>query len=238
VDNRNQYYNKSTRAYIFDYGGTLDTGGRHWAAVLWQAWQSAGISVSKELFREAYVHAERALTERQLIAPDDTFRRTLDVKLQIEMDYAGCGTYRQQVLDNVYEQARQHTAHSRRVLEKMAERWPLALVSNFYGNLNTVLREFELDGLFQHIVESATAGMRKPDPRMFVRAADLMGMATEEVTVVGDSIKNDILPAMAAGCSTVWLRGEQWDTAHSSETRPHRIITDLEELLNDKKHER
>ena len=220
-----------TSAYIFDYGGTLDTGGRHWGMVLWQAWQQAGVPVSEVLFREAYVHAERTLASQQLIAPGDTFYRTLDVKLQLEMEYAGCPAYRQQVLDDVYAQARQHTARSLHVLKQLAERCPLVLVSNFYGNLHTVLQEFGMDTVFTHVVESAAVGIRKPDVRIFQKALDLLDMSPAEVTVVGDSMGNDIRPARMLGCQTVWLRGPQWNDKPVDESLPDRIINNIEELL-------
>ncbi|MDE5675782.1 MAG: hypothetical protein K2I44_10640 [Muribaculaceae bacterium] len=31
------------KGIIFDYGGTLDTGGDHWSEVIWKAWQEAGV---------------------------------------------------------------------------------------------------------------------------------------------------------------------------------------------------
>ena len=229
--NRTERYKQKTSAYLFDYGGTLDTGGQHWGNVLWQAWQKAGIPVSETLFREAYVYAERAMETRQLISPDDTFRQTLDVKLHLEMEYAGCPDYRQQVLDDVYALTCQHTAHSLNVLKQLAERCPLVLVSNFYGNLHTVLKEFGLDGIFTHVVESAAIGVRKPDVRIFQKAIELLEVQPAQTTMVGDSIGNDIRPAQAAGCRTVWLRGQQWNNAPVDETLPDCIITDIEELL-------
>jgi putative hydrolase of the HAD superfamily len=225
--------NISTQAYIFDYGGTLDTGGNHWGRVLWQAWQRAGVPVTEEVFREAYVYGERTLEARQMISPDDTFRQTLDTKLRLELEYAGCDSYRQKILEDVYEQTRQHTAHSLSVLKKLAERCPIVLVSNFYGNLNTVLREFGMDDIFQHVIESAAVGIRKPDTRLLMKGIEALGLPPKDVAVVGDSIKNDILPALETGCRTIWLRGEQWDNTPSGIAIAHRTINDIEELLTD-----
>ena len=115
----------SPRAYLFDYSGTLDTGGCHWGRVLWRAWQQAGVPVGEAAFREAYVFAERTLGRGGIIGPKDTFRQTLDVKLRLEMEYAGCMDWHDVVLEAVYEQTRRHTAHSVEVLTKLAERCPL-----------------------------------------------------------------------------------------------------------------
>lgn len=222
---------KCSRAYIFDYGGTLDTGGSHWGQVLWQAWQQAGIPVGEAKFREAYVYAERTMGREPLVKPQDTFRQTLDVKLRIEMERTGCLSYHEQVLDAVYAQTLRHVAHSREVLAQLAERVPLVLVSNFYGNLHTVLHEFGLDGLFRHVVESAVVGIRKPDPRIFLLGVETLGLQPGEVTVVGDSMNKDIIPAREAGCRTVWLRGRQWTDTPVDESLPDNIINDLNELL-------
>lgn len=223
--------NKETRAFLFDYGGTLDTGGCHWGKVLWYAWQYAGVPIDEVRFREAYVFAERTLAHKSIVQPSDTFRQTLEAKLQLELDYVGQSEYLQRILDIVYSQVQRHTAHSREVLRQLAVRCPLVLVSNFYGNIRTVLQEFGFDGLFQHVIESAVVGVRKPDPQIFLLGVEALGLRADEVTVVGDSMAKDILPARQAGCQAIWLRGEQWDNCVVDETLPNRIISDLTELL-------
>lgn len=64
-----------TKGYIFDYGGTLDTAGRHWGKVLWHAYSRHNIPVTEEQFREAYVHAERTLGSHPIIQPEYTFHK-------------------------------------------------------------------------------------------------------------------------------------------------------------------
>jgi len=226
-------YNRETQAYLLDYGGTLDTGGSHWGKVLWKAWQKAGVPITEEQFREAYVHAERAMDAHPLIAADDTFQQTLDTKLRLELEYVGHDSYRQQILDDVYEQTKRHTAHSRDVLIKLSKHRPLVLVSNFYGNLNSVLKEFGMDGIFQHVIESAAVGIRKPDSRLLMKGIEALGLKPEDVTVVGDSINNDILPGLEIGCRTIWLRGQQWDDTPIGLSPAHRTIKNIDELLTD-----
>ena len=114
---------------------------------------------------------------------------------------------------------------------QLREATPLVLVSNFYGNMETVLREFNLVGVFQHVVESAVVGIRKPDPCIFALGVTRLGLQAADVAVVGDSIDKDIVPAKQAGCKTVWLRGEQWTDEPVDEHIPDRVIDDLNELL-------
>lgn len=218
------------KGYIFDYGGTLDTGGQHWGKVIWHAYERCQVPVTEMQFREAYVHAERTLGKTPVIQPDFTFRRTLEEKVRIEMDYLQLEGYADQVVADLYERTKTETARSREVLLRLRERFPLVLVSNFYGNIATVLCEFGLDGIFLQIVESAVVGVRKPDSRIFTLGVEALGLKADEVVVVGDSIDKDIIPAKAAGCQTVWFKGEGWTDDPVDETIPDRIITSLKEI--------
>ena len=199
--------------------------------MLWSAWQQARVTASEAQFREAYVTAERQLASQSIIQPDYTFRQTLTEKVRIALRQVAQEQYLEPVVEAAYSVARNHTARSRQVLSQLADSSQLALVSNFYGNIHTVLAEFGMSGLFSHVVESATAGVRKPDPRIFRPAIEALGRQPEGVTVVGDSIGNDIKPARLIGCQTVWIRGEQWTDGPVDESVPHRIISDIEELL-------
>ena len=227
------------KGYIFDYGGTLDTGGQHWGKVIWHAYERQQVPVTEALFREAYVHAERTLGKNPIIQPDFTFRRTLETKVRIQMEKLGerdegrgiCDQYCQSVVDDLYQRTVAETAHSREVLSELKKRFPMVLVSNFYGNIATVLREFGLDGIFPQVIESAVVGVRKPDPRIFSLGVEALGLKPEEVVVVGDSIDKDIIPAIKAGCQTVWYKGEEWTDDPVDESIPGRVITDLKELL-------
>lgn len=231
-----------TKGYIFDYGGTLDTAGCHWGKMLWHAYERQSIPVTEEQFREAYVFAERTLGKNPIIQTDYTFRKTLEVKLRIEFEYLQakgylCGnnfclaSMQATVLDDLYERVRAITAKSKDVLVKLRELYPIALVSNFYGNLPVVLEEFGLSGLFNTVVESAVAGIRKPDTRIFQLGVDALGLSPEEITVVGDSISKDIAPARRLGCQTVWIKGEGWTDKPEDASLADRIISDLTEII-------
>lgn len=230
-----------TKEYIFDYGGTLDTAGRHWGKVLWQAYREQAVDVTENQFREAYVHAERTLGRNPIIQSDYTFRKTLDIKLRIELEYLKdsnylfvsekeCLSLHDKMLESLYEGVIRETERSRRVLEELGSDVPKVLVSNFYGNIGIVLKEFRLDGLFRSVIESAVVGIRKPDPRIFTLGVRALDMQPEEVTVVGDSFDKDIVPAKKAGCHAIWLKGEGWTEETFDETVPDKIITNLQEL--------
>ena len=218
------------KGYIFDYGGTLDTGGQHWGMLLWHAFERHQVPVSESQFRDAYVYAERTLGKNKIIQPTDTFLQTLTKKVQLELTYLNNESYTDAIVSDVYERTKSQTALSRRVLMQMKAS-PMVLVSNFYGNISVVLQEFGLDGIFAEVIESAVVGIRKPDPQIFLLGVDALGMKPEEVTVVGDSLEKDIIPAKRAGCHTVWLKGEGWTNAQDGENQADRVIMALDELL-------
>ena len=218
------------KGYIFDYGGTLDTGGKHWGMLLWHAFERHQVPVSESQFRDAYVYAERTLGRNKIIQPTDTFLQTLKAKVQLELAYLNNESYTDAIVSDVYERTKSQTALSRRVLMQMKAS-PMVLVSNFYGNISVVLQEFGLDGIFAEVIESAVVGIRKPDQQIFLLGVDALGMKPEEVTVVGDSLEKDIIPAKRAGCHTVWLKGEGWTNAQDGENQADRVIMTLDELL-------
>lgn len=224
-----------TAGYIFDYGGTLDTGGQHWGQVLWHAYERHQVPVTEVRFREAYVYAERTLGKNPVIRPDFTFRQTLETKLHLQQEYLKVENekYWQTILDDLYERTKTMTAQSREVLLQLKDHGlPMVLVSNFYGNMHTVLHEFGFDGLFLKVIESAVVGIRKPDPRIFLLGVEALGLKPEEVTVVGDSLDKDIMPAHEAGCQTSWLRGEGWTSASHNGDCPYcETINALDEIL-------
>ena len=226
------------KGYIFDYGGTLDTGGQHWGKVIWHAYERQQVPVSEEAFRDAYVHAERTLGRNPIIQPDFTFYKTIETKIRIQLEFlkkqnyvSSVSSYLKPLTDSLYEATVKETAKSREVLLQLKQQYPMVLVSNFYGNIATVLKEFKMDGIFDTIIESAVVGVRKPDPQIFTLGVEALGMQPDEVVVVGDSMDKDIIPAGKAGCHTVWFKGEGWTNDPVDESPAEIVITDLTQLL-------
>lgn len=229
------------KGFIFDYGGTLDTNGCHWGQMLWHAYERHLVPVSEDQFRDAYVHAERTLGSNPIIQSRYTFLKTLQIKVRIEMEYLQEKGYwkpseetfaklHDEVVDDLYKKVKESTARSKEMLFLLDKLFPLVLVSNFYGNIDVVLKEFGLNELFKKVIESAVVGIRKPDARIFMLGVDALGFTPGEVVVVGDSFNKDILPAKKIGCKTVWFKGETWTPENNDEKIPDAIITDIKQL--------
>ena len=220
------------KGIIFDYGGTLDSRGVHWSEVLWQGYQQAEVPIDKETFRAAYVEGERALARERIILPQDNFHELLRKKVALEISYlpdhpdnrtrehwvdviaAYCNNAAQKCINEALP-----------VLEQLQESYPMMLVSNFYGNIDEVVRCYGIRHLFKGIIESAVVGVRKPNPTLFRLGVDALELPAEQVLVVGDSLRKDILPAEQLGCQTLWLKGKGWSADEDEQSHPHTITS-------------
>ena len=115
------------------------------------------------------------------------------------------------------------------VLEHLAGRFRLGLVSNFTGNLDRCVAELGLSSLFSVIADSWVVGWAKPDPRIFRFALDRLAAGPEDAWMIGDNFEADIRPAAALGMGTCWLAPPA-RPAPAQPMRPTARITRLTEL--------
>ncbi|MCA0228942.1 MAG: HAD family hydrolase [Bacteroidetes bacterium] len=212
------------KGLLFDYGGTIDTNGLHWGRVLWDSYEKHQAGVPEESFLKAYSYGERALAINPIIEPRHTFLDTLQLKIEQQFLFlrnegidlpASLG---KAIALDCYQFAKSSVQQATPVLAQLAERYPLVMVSNFYGNLSTVLNDFGILEYFQTIVESAVVGVRKPDAAIYALGVQELGFTAHECVVIGDSYSKDIVPANSIGCKTIWLKVKGWGTDEVSST--------------------
>lgn len=230
---------KDIKGIIFDYGGTIDSFGDHWSEVIFDGYKACGLDVDKQEFRQSYVYAERELARVRHIFPQHTFLDLMEIKMRLELtDLAMRGVIAKSDIEEksdaiaryCYNRARKACLTVKPVIEALATRYPLMLVSNFYGNVESVIRDMGIRDYFRGIIESAVVGVRKPDPRIFMLGVVALGLKPEEVLVVGDSFRKDIEPAMSIGCQVAWIKGKGWTPEEDAQTHSS-IIPNLEALL-------
>lgn len=192
---------------LIDFGGTIDTDGIHWMKMFSMAYGACGLPADG--LRDAYVHTERTLGREPVIRPDFTFRETLRRKIAMQLDYMCIRADEERLLDFCYGYVCRNIAEvSSPVLKYLSERMPLVLVTNFYGNMHTVLEEFGIACYFKDVAESAVLGVRKPDPEIFRIGARMLGIDPHDAVAIGDSPDKDIAPASAIGCATIMVSPE------------------------------
>lgn len=63
---------------------------------------------------------------------------------------------------------------------------------------------------FSVILVSAEEGVHKPNPEIFQRAANRLGVKPNEAIFVGDNPKADVEGAQGFGMKAIWKRAEHW----------------------------
>jgi HAD superfamily hydrolase (TIGR01509 family) len=236
------------RAILFDFGGTLDYP-RHWLDRFVEHYRDAGLAIDRNDLDPAYESATRRgyeavgeMRERNLC---ETVRFLVKHQLSYlsangpkrVRDYLEMGGQRSeriahQVSDAFVEQSARGLARSRRVLDALKPRFDLGVVSNFYGNLDRILAEYDLANLFGTIVDSSAIGAFKPDPRIFERALADLGLSGRGgcAAMVGDSPAKDCAPARRLGMRTVWLRTSDC-IEQGSRDFADTVVDSLDEIL-------
>ncbi|XP_010543273.1 PREDICTED: haloacid dehalogenase-like hydrolase domain-containing protein 3 [Tarenaya hassleriana] len=82
----------------------------------------------------------------------------------------------------------------------------VAIVSNFDTRLRPLLRALRCEDWFDAVTVSAEVEAEKPNPTIFLKACELLGVNPEDAVHVGDDRRNDIWGARDAGCDA-WLWG-------------------------------
>ncbi len=176
-----------------------------WKERFFALWRAEGAADRAETFDPVFYRADDALVGAIPITLsfEETVRRLtagLAAGLAVSDERAIA-----RVGDRFLDDAHRHLRRSRVLLARLGARYRLGLVSNFYGNLETVCHNIEILSLFGVIVDSVRAGFSKPDPRIFMRALDGLGVAPLDATFVGDSAARDMAGARALGMRHIWL---------------------------------
>lgn len=110
--------------------------------------------------------------------------------------------------------------------ELRADGYALALVSNLASVYVPVLEQLGVRELVDAAVYSCEVGLSKPDPAIFRLGLKQLAAAPQDATMVGDSLRADVLGAKATGLRAVWIT-ERDDPAHVCLAR----IADLRGVL-------
>jgi FMN phosphatase YigB (HAD superfamily) len=195
-------------AVLFDFGGTLDAEGLSWKDRFHRLFESEGVAVGPARFDAVFYAADDALVgavPESLTFHDTVCRVAEGVALALGPDDAALGS---RVTARFLADARACFEANAPILERLARRYRLGIVSNFYGNLATVCDNAQVRRYFGVIVDSARVGISKPDPRIFMQAIDALGVQPGRAVMVGDSLARDMAGARAAGISHIWLAPE------------------------------
>lgn len=196
---------RGIEAVLLDYGGTLDGDALHWFDHFATLYARAGTRVSPDAFKSAFYAADETLALEPGVRSYGLERMTRShVRLQLASLGINDASLERRLADDFIADTRQAWDRNRPLLRRLATRFCLGVVSNSYGNMQTLLEQADL-GPFGLVLDSAVVGLRKPDPELYLLALRRLGLPAASILHVGDSWERDVLPAYTTGMRTAWL---------------------------------
>lgn len=191
---------------LFDFGGTLDADGIHWAPRFHAAYRHGGGTVEYPAFEEVFRASDRALAGQARVRTLG-FSALIEAQAQLLLALLpdGADIDATQLAARFHAQAIAIVARNRPILERLSARYRLGVVSNFSGNLEPCLQELEVRRYFSVVADSAIVGIAKPDFRIFSGALSELDAPAAGAWMVGDNFEADIRPASELGMRTCWL---------------------------------
>jgi len=176
-----------------------------WIAALDASWHerlTGGFGSLTETFRAVAIRAGASPTDAQ-------------VAEAVELRYAA---YRRA------QELRPDTIDTLRALRN--DGFKIGLVSDCTHDLADQWDDLELAEFFDATVFSCHEGARKPDPRLFLAAAERLSVPPEFCLYVGDGGGDEMAGSGAVGMHPVLLAGEDWSANHAP-GRPEAAWTGL-----------
>ncbi len=199
-------------AILFDFGGTLDSDGVHWLDRFWRIYEKNGLAhIPKDQIKEAFYWADRQ-AELDPAMRKAGLRPMMERHVRWQFEKLQLNDLNKQaaVTEGFVRPCERLLRRNRRVLEDLSvSGLKLGIVSNFYGNVETLCKEFGFLPFINVILDSAVIGLAKPDPKFFTLALEKLGLGAEQVAFVGDNYDRDMVPAKSVGMETFWLVGDQ-----------------------------
>jgi putative hydrolase of the HAD superfamily len=196
-------------AILFDMGGTLDGDGVHWLDRFVALYEDFGAEFPRDAIRRAFDEAERQSALDNDIASSDLAQM---IALHVRWQLAHLGLkdpkLERHLIDGFVEPVREAAAANTQLLASLVARGlKLGVVSNGCGNVEKLCTDFGYKPYLSVIVDSRRVRLYKPDPAIFLHAAEKLGGDPGSMMMVGDSFDRDVRPAKKAGMKTAWLEG-------------------------------
>lgn len=214
---------------LMDFGGCLDSDGVHSRELFKNTFDQYNLlnqTHHNEDFQDAYTYSDRKVIGDSLVI-NSSLREMNDImcfyiaeKLEIENKLIVSN-----VATKITQKQSYYLKRNKLILKQLKPYYQLGIISNFSGNLLTILRDFSLTSFFDFVLDSYHVGITKPDMAIFNMALEKCKSSASDVFFIGDNIEKDIVPAKSIGMNTILISSEQ------KSSNADYTINSLEELL-------
>ena len=217
---------------LFDFGGTLDSDGEHWLDRFYRIYDQIGLSqIPKERMKEAFYWGDEQL-ELDAFIRTAGLRPMMERHVRYQFQKLGLKDPKREgeAAAAFYRPCEKVLHRNRRILERLHQaRLRLGVLSNFYGNVETLCDEAGLKPFLSVILDSMIVGLKKPDPKFFQMALDRMKTTAAQTAFIGDSFERDIVPAKSLGMTTFWMASEH-NRIPPDPSKVDQVLHSLEDL--------
>jgi len=107
------------------------------------------------------------------------------------------------------------------LLEKYKDR--ICLITDLTAHIQyRKIKKIGLEKYCDKLVTSEETGHEKPHPYIFISALNKLGLRPDEVCMIGDNFKKDILGSAALGIESIWFNHEDKQESHND-----KLITEV-----------
>jgi HAD superfamily hydrolase (TIGR01509 family) len=208
----------SVAAVAFDMDGVLIDSERVWA------------DAREQLARERGGRWEPDTQERMMGMSSREWSRFMRDEVGVPMTPAEISA---SVVERMAARYREHVpllSHAREAVERLGERWPLAVASSSNRPLiDLVLELAGLAHLFRVTVSSEEVPHGKPAPDVYLEAARRLGVEPASCAAIEDST-NGILAAAAAGMPVIAIPRADYPPSAEALAQAAALLSSLAEL--------
>ena len=163
-----------------------------------------------------------------------TLEEVLELRSRTFLDLLGLVPNRTQEITQTYitkyRESVTPVSGAMSALQVLHGSFPLGLVSNGYPEVQHIkIDSLKIRNLLEFTLISEEVGIRKPDPEIFLMAAQMIGVEPPKCLFVGDSYENDVIGANGVGMQTCWLN--RGGASIEGEIIPDLQISQMEQLL-------
>jgi len=220
---------------FFDLDHTLWDFEKNSALTFKKILSESNVAVDFDRFLEVYVPINleywRLFREEKISKTELRYQRLAKTFKTLEFEFSD------DLINHLSEQYIKHLSkfnylfeHTLELLDSLKGNYKLHIITNGFRDVQQ--RKIKASGIydyFEHIIDSESVHVKKPNPKIFNHALQLANVAPENALMIGDSFEADIKGALAVKMHAIHV---DFDENHTHSLCPiARHLSEIEKML-------